>query len=626
MINDAGYDKPHCCFWTEDLKVLGEKPTPVNKIEAEIRKRTEENCGKTDVSSVPIILRVRYKYCSNLTIYDTPGFRKGANDPLTPKIAKMVQKLIEPKHRIIICLEQSTVEWCNTQVRPLVQKVDPNFDRTIVVTTKFNNRINQFRNKEEVDGYMSTDGQLSGKQVFFISLPSGHNARELAEDEFKERILETYLEDYKHLCRVGFDEKYKNYLGFFTLRKYLESVLNMRYKECLLPIATKMEQAIQVRKAKLDKLNHDMKEIESDNIEQAVVKIINAYVTNITHALNGTNMFDTLKNGLTLEEEKKESKCEGWPNYELDLKIRNAQYKLYGGSQLERLLAEFEIVAHSQEFPRTSDDEVVVTIGLNSLHTTPDYDRGASELAQKKCRSIFQPLIDVLMVRSKFIMSKLFHIVLEHMANDSVNTKYKPFFEELQKVSDSFIDKVLVDVRHKTDDEFDTFTKIMDWDLMQYCSSKQSMEYNLLEPKKEDTVKRVQGITEEEVEKFQFFGNDRSRELTEERCQKIKTVAAKLFAGVRLLFVKYIRAKYNAFFLNPIFTEMDNMIRCYFTSMGGDRLKEMMGIQIVQLRNTKARLEDVIQKLSAQRDKFQNLIELLNMKKVKRSQALTKSH
>jgi succinate dehydrogenase flavin-adding protein (antitoxin of CptAB toxin-antitoxin module) len=212
------------------------------------------------------------------------------------------------------------------------------------------------------------------------------------------------------------------------------------------------------------------------------------------------------------------------------------------------------------------------------------------------------------------------------MANDSVNTKYKPFFEELQKVSDSFIDKVLVDVRHKTDDEFDTFTKIMDWDLMQYCSSKQSMEYNLLEPKKEDTVKRVQGITEEEVEKFQFFGNDRSRELTEERCQKIKTVAAKLFAGVRLLFVKYIRAKYNAFFLNPIFTEMDNMIRCYFTSMGGDRLKEMMGIQIVQLRNTKARLEDVIQKLSAQRDKFQNLIELLNMKKGKRSQALAKSH
>ncbi|KAL0490286.1 dynamin, partial [Acrasis kona] len=611
MMNDGSYDKPHCVFWTEDLKALEDKPTPVQKIESELRRRTEALCGKTDVSSVPIILRVKYKYCANLTIYDTPGFRKGTNDPLSPKIAKMVLKLIEPSHRVIVCLEQSTVEWCNTTVRPMIQKVDSQLERTIIVTTKFNNRINQFRNKEEVDGYLSADGHLNGKQLFFVSLPSGHDARELAEEEFKRRILDTYIEDYKHLCRVGFDQKYKHCLGFFNLKKHLETILNNRYKECLVPILNKMEEALQHRKVRLERITHEMDQVKNDNLEQAAVKIINTYITNVSAALNGTNLFDTMKNGYTLEEEKKESTCTSWPNYDLDLRIRNSQYKLYGGSQLERLLAEFEIVAHSQEFPHTSDDEVAVTIGLNSLHTIPDYDRGASDLAQKKCKSIFQPLIQVLMNRSKFIMTCLFKIVVDYMSADKNMERYKGFFDELQSTSEKFINSVLVSVRAKTDDEFDTFTKIMDWDLMQYCSVAQTMEYDLLNPQKQDTIKRVQSITEESLDKLSLINQDRSRELTAERCQRIKTVAAKLFAGVRLLFVKYIRAKYNAFFLNPIFTEMDNAVRVHFTEMGNDKLKELMGVQMAKLKRHKEGLTDVVNKLSAQKEKFQNLIDLL---------------
>jgi hypothetical protein len=33
---------------------------------------------------------------------------------LSADIEKMVKNIMEPKHRIIICLEQSTVEWTNT--------------------------------------------------------------------------------------------------------------------------------------------------------------------------------------------------------------------------------------------------------------------------------------------------------------------------------------------------------------------------------------------------------------------------------------------------------------------------------------------------------------------------------
>jgi intergrase/recombinase len=116
-----------------------------------------------------------------------------------------------------------------------------------------------------------------------------------------------------------------------------------------------------------------------------------------------------------------------------------------------------------------------VTIGLNSLHTTPDYDRGASDLAQKKCRSIFRPLIAVLLERSKFIMQNLFKTVISYMSSNKKYSMFSAFFTELQTISEQFVENVLLDVKKKTNDEFDTFTKIMDWDLMGFCSSPQNL-------------------------------------------------------------------------------------------------------------------------------------------------------
>ena len=73
--------------------------------------------SKNQVSSKPIILRVEYKHCANLTIIDTPGFRLGGEEKLLRDIEAMVVDLIKPQNRIIVCLEQSTVEWANSLSR-----------------------------------------------------------------------------------------------------------------------------------------------------------------------------------------------------------------------------------------------------------------------------------------------------------------------------------------------------------------------------------------------------------------------------------------------------------------------------------------------------------------------------
>lgn len=75
-------------------------------------------------------------------------------------------KLITPKNRIIVCLEQCATEWCNTVSRPLVQRVDPNFSRTILVNTKFDNRVKELRDKNSADGYLTGENLPEGVKPF----------------------------------------------------------------------------------------------------------------------------------------------------------------------------------------------------------------------------------------------------------------------------------------------------------------------------------------------------------------------------------------------------------------------------------------------------------------------------
>lgn len=77
----------------------------------------------------------------------------------------------EPKNRIIVCLEQSTVEWANTSSRPIVQQVDRDFSRTVMVNTKFDNRVKELRSKEAAEKYMLGEGLPAGRKPFFISMP-----------------------------------------------------------------------------------------------------------------------------------------------------------------------------------------------------------------------------------------------------------------------------------------------------------------------------------------------------------------------------------------------------------------------------------------------------------------------
>ena len=54
----------------------------------------------------------------------------------------------------------------------VVQEVDPHFQRTVVVSSKFDNRLKEFGERWEVDRYLSAAGYLNQNvQPFFVALP-----------------------------------------------------------------------------------------------------------------------------------------------------------------------------------------------------------------------------------------------------------------------------------------------------------------------------------------------------------------------------------------------------------------------------------------------------------------------
>jgi hypothetical protein len=56
----------------------------------------------------------------------------------------MVRELAAPRHRLILFLQQSSVEWASSLWLRVVQELDPLMERTLVVASKFDNRLKEF--------------------------------------------------------------------------------------------------------------------------------------------------------------------------------------------------------------------------------------------------------------------------------------------------------------------------------------------------------------------------------------------------------------------------------------------------------------------------------------------------
>ena len=92
----------------------------------------------------------------------------------------------------------------------------------------------------------------------------------------------------------------------------------------------------------------------------------------------------------------------------------------------------------------------------------------ASDIVQIKARRELQPLIDVVLARCSYVFNRLCEIGISVMkdGDTGVLNVYEPFIKELRAVYAKFVADVEALCRAKLTDDFDTFTKVLDWDLL----------------------------------------------------------------------------------------------------------------------------------------------------------------
>ncbi|URD90801.1 DYNc [Musa troglodytarum] len=424
MVHDPSALEPRCRFQEEDSEEYGGPIVLASAIADLIRSRTEAHLRKlqASVSSKPIVMRAEYAHCPNLTIIDTPGFvlkaKKGEPESTPTEILSMVKSLASPPHRLLLFLQQSSVEWCSSLWLDAIREIDPTFKRTIIVVSKFDNRLKEFTERWEVDNYLSANGYL-GENIrpYFVALPKDRGS--VTNEEFRRQISQVDAEVLRHLrdsVNGGFDEeKYGPYVGFSCLRQYLESELQRRYKEAAPATLALLEQRCNEVSIELARVESKL-QATSDvcHLRSSAMLHVASICSHMVALIDGASDPAPEEWGKTTDEEQSDSGIGSWPGVTVAVKPPNHTLKLYGGAAFERAMHEFQCATYSIECPLVSREKVAnILLAHAGRGGGGGLTEAAAEIARAAARAWLAPLLDAACERLSFVLKSLFDLALE---------------------------------------------------------------------------------------------------------------------------------------------------------------------------------------------------------------------
>ncbi|KAI4322952.1 hypothetical protein L6164_022598 [Bauhinia variegata] len=501
MVHDPTALEPRCRFQEEDSEEYGSPVVLASTIADIIKSRTDALLKKTKtaVSPKPIVMRAEYAHCPNLTIIDTPGFvlkaKKGEPDNTPEEILSMVKSLASPPHRILLFLQQSSVEWCSSLWLDTIREIDPTFRRTVIVVSKFDNRLKEFGDRWEVDRYLSASGYLGDNtRPFFVALPKDRG--NVSNEEFRRQISQVDSEVLRHLregVKGGFDEeKFKPFVGFGCLRDYLESDLQKKYKEAAPATLALLEQRCSEVTSELARMDAKI-QATSDiaHLRKSAMLYAASVSTHVGALIDGAADPSPEQWGRTTAEEQSESGIGVWPGVIADIRPPNATLRLYGGAAFERVMHEFRCAAYSIECPPVSREKVA---NILLAHAGRGGGRGvaeaAAEIARAAARSWLAPLLDTACDRLAFVLGNLFDLALErNRSNDSEYGKktgnmdgYIGFHAALRRAYNRFVRDLTKQckqlVRHHLDSVTSPYSQVCYGNDFQVCYSLNATKFN----------------------------------------------------------------------------------------------------------------------------------------------------
>ncbi|XP_073273191.1 dynamin-like protein ARC5 isoform X1 [Primulina huaijiensis] len=635
-------------------------------------------------SSKEIIIRIKYKYCPNLTIIDTPGLvapaptRKNRVLQIQARaVESLVRHKMQHKEFIILCLEDCS-DWSNATTRRVVMQTDPELSRTVVVSTKLDTKIPQFARASDVEVFLSPpactlDGFMLGDSPFFTSVPSGrvgsgHESVYRSNDEFKQAILSREIEDI-----IALEEKLgrtlskleRSRIGVSSLRLFLEELLQKRYMDSVPLIIPLLEKEYRSTTKKLNDINQELSTLDEVKLKEKGRVFHDLFLTKLSLLLKGTVVAPPDKFGETLQDERVNGgSFIGSDGLQLPQKlIPNAGMRLYGGAQYHRAMAEFRFVVGGIKCPPITREEIVNACGVEDIHDGTNYSRTACVIAVAKARDTFEPFLHQLGARLLHILKRMLPISVFLLQRDGEYlSDHEVFLKRVSAAFNNFAESTERSCHEKCLEDLVSTTRYVSWSLhnknraglRQFLDSFGGSEQSTAGVPSANSFSELSSgpVASEKLEnklksdvKLNHLasGNDSATSIatTETRLADlldstlwnrrlapsseriVYALVQQIFHGIREYFLASAELKFNCFLLMPVVDKLPALLRDDLESAFEDDLDNVFNITSLRqsLGQRKRETEIELKRIDRLKEKFRQIHRQLNSNQVTSSRA-----
>jgi len=224
--------------WTSIKKLSFSLPSPTQSEQQDIvdtiKKLTVDIVGdNSDVSDMPIYLRIHSKNIPNLTLIDLPGLTmvactdRGQPKDIKDKIRKLVGKYIESESTIVLAVMPARTDVEADMALELIKHYDPNGERTVGVLTK----IDLMNDNTDVIDYLknnvSKDLQLNYGYYAVRNRTTSESATMSVIDGFK--VEKEYFKNHPTYGKLLDDSR----LGIPNMTRHISEILVDKIKMSL---------------------------------------------------------------------------------------------------------------------------------------------------------------------------------------------------------------------------------------------------------------------------------------------------------------------------------------------------------------------------------------------------------
>ncbi|KAM9972138.1 hypothetical protein ACTFIW_003491 [Dictyostelium discoideum] len=585
-------------------------------------EQLNENLAKrnqltNDYIEEPIYVSIESRTTLNLTLIDSPGLLFDQSQAESNKIESIVSSLLRPSHRLIIAVESCSQDWKSMSMGQYLKKIDPELSRSTFVFTKFHHTVRGFSSTRDINKYLS--GTVPDIKGFFVTLPNHQVRASYSEaNRFQEKIYQAHKRDMHALEQLQYDKRYERTIGVAPLRRYILNIVWKSYQDTIPRILKHLRSKRQTAEATLNELQKQSSSLDSTKLRSIASNYTVTFLQITEKLLSGTSEGNPSANGQTLDEEKsQQGDCGEWVDaYKeaiyIDPEEWNIPYwssKLYGGQQLERLMAEFKAVCDNSKISEVKMDDIATASGINKLNNIPNYAWAASDLTSLISRDTFVPLIEQLCERAMYIMKRLTDI-----ADKVIDSRRKsrcigssPFGGNgLNNINSGGNNSININDRlSNTDmdslDQYPFFThhvKNLYYDFV-HRAAKGCKEKCMDEFYSSRTI--YWELTEHPDSSLPSIRNDHHETKTAV-CQ----LATKLFDSIRHRITKNVLLKLYNFFLVPMQTDLWNEIQAQITCLSNEQLEQLFEVQATreQLKQEEKKQQQILEKYSQIDEQF----------------------